>query len=265
KNKLAFLNSPLALTNLPPHSPFHSSFIFFFIINIKHTDPLSRRNLPTPPTVSLILIMEEIKLLDLTLVPVGLILMLSYHLWLLSQVMNHPSNTTIGVNAINRRFWARAMMAEPSKNGILAVQTLRNNIMASTLLATTAIMLCSLIVMLLAGNPGARSAEGLSIRYYSHASLLINVPTNNNTTGYGEYVVRSLNRGGYFWSLGLRGFYFSLPMFMWIFGPIPMFSSCLLLVFVLYFLDFTSDTQIMDLKVTPTLPPPVNIPGQCNV
>ncbi|CAN1302515.1 hypothetical protein LINPERPRIM_LOCUS25494 [Linum perenne] len=239
--------------------------------------------------------MEEIKLLDLTLVPVGLILMLSYHLWLLSQVMNHPSNTTIGVNAINRRFWARAMMAEPSKNGILAVQTLRNNIMASTLLATTAIMLCSLIVMLLAGNPGARSAEGLvlgdkskfglslkffslmlcfltaflmtvqSIRYYSHASLLINVPTNNNTTGYGEYVVRSLNRGGYFWSLGLRGFYFSLPMFMWIFGPIPMFSSCLLLVFVLYFLDFTSDTQIMDLKVTPTLPPPVNIPGQCNV
>ncbi|CAN0853264.1 hypothetical protein LINGRAHAP2_LOCUS5585 [Linum grandiflorum] len=121
--------------------------------------------------------MQEIKALDFTLVPLGLILMVAYHFWLLHRVLKYPSKTTIGVNAISRRVWVRAMMSEPSKNGVLAVQTLRNNIMASTLLATTAIMLCSLIVMLLAGNPGTRSTEaivlgdktkvGISIKFFS--------------------------------------------------------------------------------------------------
>ncbi|CAL1376165.1 unnamed protein product [Linum trigynum] len=232
--------------------------------------------------------MASERVLDFTLVPLGLILMSCYHLWLLFRVLNHPSKTTIGVNSINRQFWARAMMAEPSKNGVLAVQTLRNNIMASTLLATTAIMLGSLIVVLLAGNPGARSVDGFvigdrsrvgmavklfslllcfmvaflmtvqSIRYYSHASFLINVPLTashphhllrQQRQGSGshlltaEYVERSLNRGGYFWSLGLRAFYFSLPLFLWIFGPVPMFVSCLVLLLVLYFLDLNNEVE----------------------
>lgn len=51
----------------------------------------------------------------------------------------------------------------------------------------------------------------------------------------------TVNRGSYFWSLGLRAFYFSFPLFLWIFGPVPMFSSSFLLVFVLYFLDVSSD------------------------
>lgn len=46
---------------------------------------------------------------------------------------------------------------ESPKNGVLAVQTLRNNIMASTLLASTAIMLTSLIGILMTGGNGDRS------------------------------------------------------------------------------------------------------------
>lgn len=164
--------------------------------------------------------------------------------------------------------------------------------MASTLLASTAITLSSLIAMLMSSKTtasttlfiyGDRSASGYSvkffsilvcflvafllnvqsIRYYSHASILINVPykkiyyyehhnsnSNSNTTCIitptptptpmpAEFVGRSVNRGSYFWSLGLRAFYFSLPLFLWLFGPIPMFVSCCLLVFLLYFLDFT--------------------------
>lgn len=165
-------------------------------------------------------------------------------------------------------------MQETSKNGVLAVQTLRNNIMASTLLASTAIMLSSLIAVLMTSGGwdksellvfGDRSKLGFSIkffsilvcflvafllnvqsiRYYSHASMLINVPYKKMSSDQhyqeitAEYVARTVNRGSYFWSLGLRAFYFSFPLFLWIFGPIPMFFSCSVLVLMLYFLDVT--------------------------
>lgn len=147
--------------------------------------------------------------------------------------------------------------------------------MASTLLASTAIMLSSLIAVLMSsGNErktvvsevfGDRTELGLSIkffsilvcfllafllnvqsiRYYSHASILINVPFKKVSPNLrhqmltAEYVANTVNRGSYFWSLGLRAFYFSFPLFMWLFGPIPVFFSCVALVFMLYFLDVT--------------------------
>lgn len=52
----------------------------------------------------------ENKLLDYTLVPLGLSVMMAYHLWLLHRLVKHPKKTVIGVNAINRRFWVQAMM-----------------------------------------------------------------------------------------------------------------------------------------------------------
>ncbi|MCL7049864.1 hypothetical protein MKW94_029931, partial [Papaver nudicaule] len=42
------------------------------------------------------------------------------------------------------------------------------------------------------------------------------------------------------WSIRLRAFYISCPLFLWIFGPVPMFSCCCILLSVLYFLDTTS-------------------------
>ncbi|KAK3042026.1 hypothetical protein RJ639_001728 [Escallonia herrerae] len=233
-----------------------------------------------------VVLMMERQILDYVLVPSGLALMVSYHIWLLYQILNHPTRTVVGINAINRRFWVRAMMEDAPKNGVLAVQTLRNNIMASTVLASTAITLSSIIALLMSNISGSeRSTGGLvygdrsdlgfsikffsilvcfllaflqlvqSIRYYSHAGILINVPykivssslslngrdRNFNHNLAAEYVGQTMNRGSYFWSLGLRAFYLSFPLFLWIFGPIPMFLSCLVLVFLFYFLDVTVD------------------------
>ncbi|KAH7853860.1 hypothetical protein Vadar_007434 [Vaccinium darrowii] len=216
----------------------------------------------------------EKQILDYTLVPIGIVIMVGYHIWLLHQVVKHPSTTVIGFHAINRRFWVSAMMEGSPRNGVLAVQTLRNNIMASTLLASMAIMLSSLIAILMGNHGGYTSSPGgfvygdnseqiltlkffcilvsflsafllnvQSIRYYSHASILINVPLRNHR-GQSfhlsvDYVGRTVNKGGYFWALGLRAFYFSLPLFLWIFGPIPAFVSCPILVSMFYFLDVT--------------------------
>uniref|UniRef100_A0A803PR72 Uncharacterized protein n=1 Tax=Cannabis sativa TaxID=3483 RepID=A0A803PR72_CANSA len=109
------------------------------------------------------------------LVPLGILGMVVYHGWLLYRVIYHPTKTVIGVNAIHRRYWVRAMMEDVSKNGVLAVQTLRNNIMASTLLASTAIMLSSLIAVLMTNGGrnktdlfvfGDRSEASFSLKYF---------------------------------------------------------------------------------------------------
>ncbi|ESR64941.1 hypothetical protein CICLE_v10009323mg [Citrus x clementina] len=170
--------------------------------------------------------MEE-KKLDYVLIPTGLLVMGVYHIWLLYTILRFPRRSVIGLNAESRHQWVHSIMTDPLKNGTLAVQTIRNNIMASTLLATTAITLSSLIGV-------------FSIRYYAHVSFLVTLPTSKGNRNYIEYVARNLNRGSFFWSLGLRAFYLSFPLFLWIFGPIPMFVCCCTMSFLLYFLDTTS-------------------------
>lgn len=153
---------------------------------------------------------------------------------------------------------------EPMKNGVLAVQTIRNNIMASTLLSTTAITLSSLIGIFASSTwsndepiiPfGDSSIKHISvticfliaflcnvqsIRYYCHVSFLITAPTLRDKREYMEYIAVTLNRGSHAWSIGLRAFYLSFAFFLWIYGPIPMFACCCLTSLVLFFLDTTA-------------------------
>ncbi|KAL6615805.1 hypothetical protein ACP70R_038075 [Stipagrostis hirtigluma subsp. patula] len=97
--------------------------------------------------------------LDAVLVPLGLAALGGYHLWLLYAILRHPTRTVIGLNAIARKRWVAAMMANTEKNGVLAVQTLRNNIMASTVLATTAITLVSVISVFVGVTSPASSSS----------------------------------------------------------------------------------------------------------
>ncbi|KAK7251689.1 hypothetical protein RIF29_35102 [Crotalaria pallida] len=210
----------------------------------------------------------EVHDLDYVLVPIGLLVLGVYHVWLLYTIIRFPTRTVIGLNEISRYQWVLSMMTDPLKNGVLAVQTIRNNIMASTLLATTAITLSSLIgvfanndsdTKLVFGNktPLSSSIKRLSIslcflvaflcnvqsiRHYAHVSFLITSPALKGKIDFIEYVAKTLSRGSYSWSLGLRAFYLSFPLVLWIYGPIPMFACCCLTSFVLYFLDTT--TQI---------------------
>lgn len=58
----------------------------------------------------------EKEILDYVLVPVGLLFMVAYHIWLLNRILKHPNRTVIGINSINRHFWVRAMMEVNSSN-----------------------------------------------------------------------------------------------------------------------------------------------------
>ncbi|KAB2020418.1 hypothetical protein ERO13_D07G064500v2 [Gossypium hirsutum] len=214
--------------------------------------------------------MEKEKL-DFILVPAGLLQLALYHVWLLFTILKHPTRTVIGLNAESRHQWVLSMMSDPLKNGVLAVQTIRNNIMASTLLATVAITLSSLISVFVTSSLDSSNTTSeifygnksrilssikyfsillcflvaficnvQSIRYYAHVSFLITLPSSVDNVESVEYAARNLNRGSYSWSLGLRAFYLSFPLLLWIFGPIPFFLCCCIMSCVLYFLDTTT-------------------------
>uniref|UniRef100_A0A8I6X2G6 Uncharacterized protein n=1 Tax=Hordeum vulgare subsp. vulgare TaxID=112509 RepID=A0A8I6X2G6_HORVV len=97
--------------------------------------------------------------LDVVLVPLGLAVVAGYHLWLLYAILRHPTRTVVGLNALARKRWVAVIMANTEKNGVLAVQTLRNNIMASTVLATTAITLVSVISVFIGATAGRSPAS----------------------------------------------------------------------------------------------------------
>ncbi|KAH7445961.1 hypothetical protein KP509_01G030600 [Ceratopteris richardii] len=208
---------------------------------------------------------------DIVLVPAGMAILLAYHAHLAYRVRYFPATTVIGVNQINRRVWVHSMVADGLKNGVLAVQTLRNNIMASTLLGTAAIMLCSVLAVLvnssenleqptvfLTSNRSVNTSIKLlcvlmcfivaflcsvqSVRYYNHVSFLISISTGGGAHGStAEYASEALARGGQFWSVGLRAFYISIPLFVWLFGPVPMFVCSVLMVTLLHPLDTAKD------------------------
>lgn len=141
--------------------------------------------------------------------------------------------------------------------------------MASTLLATIAITLSSLISVYVSNESSSSAGfkyetetlsvssvkffavlvcflaaflcNILSIRYYAHSSFLVTLPAFRDQKDAIEHVATILNRGGLFWSLGLRAFYLSFPLFVWVFGPIPMFVCCCAMSFILYFLDTTTN------------------------
>ncbi|XP_059452935.1 uncharacterized protein LOC132183599 isoform X3 [Corylus avellana] len=130
--------------------------------------------------------MEEAQL-DYVLVPLGLFVFGLYHIWLLFTIHFYPRRTVIGLNAESRHQWVFSMMTDPLKNGVLVVQTIRNNIMASTLLATTAITLSSLISVF--ASSSSQSSNTSSQLVYGNKTSIVssiksanaNIPERNNT------------------------------------------------------------------------------------
>ncbi|MCO5570309.1 hypothetical protein L7F22_024027 [Adiantum nelumboides] len=80
-------------------------------------------------------------IVDAVLVPASIGLLVAYHIFLFYKVRTQPMQTLMGINHKARRLWVYDMLIENHKKNVLAVQTLRNSIMESTLMATTAVLL----------------------------------------------------------------------------------------------------------------------------
>ncbi|KAK0571108.1 hypothetical protein LWI29_011242 [Acer saccharum] len=211
--------------------------------------------------------------LDVVLVPLGFSVLMGYHFWLWHKVRTQPLTTIIGTNSRGRSFWVSAMMKDNDKKNILAVQSLRNMIMGSTLMATTSILLCAGMAAVISStysikkplNDAVYGAHGefmvalkyvalltiflfsffchsLSIRFINQVNILINTPQDPMAIVTPEYVSQLLEKGCVLNTVGNRLFYAGLPLLLWIFGPVLVFLCSVTMVPVLYNLDFMFGT-----------------------
>ncbi|XP_038984367.1 uncharacterized protein LOC103702416 [Phoenix dactylifera] len=155
------------------------------------------------------------------------------------------------------------------KKNVLAVQTIRNAIMGSTLMATTSILLCSGLAAMISStysikqplNDSVYGAHGefvvalkyvtllviflfsflcysLCIRFIGQVNFLINVPQgDDNSLVTPEYISNLLEKGFALNIVGNRLFYAGLPIILWIFGPVLVLLCSVTMVPILYNMD----------------------------
>jgi uncharacterized membrane protein len=200
-------------------------------------------------------------------VSTGMIGIYYAHLWFRSR--HDPTYTIHGVNEIARNLWVSSVMSSPGKD-IMAVQTLRNFIMGASLMASTAALLI-IGTLTLSGQSeniarswhalnalGSHAAElwiikvlallldfiiaffsfAMAVRLVNHVVFMINVPEQGAHSEFSPLSVgRRLNRAGNLFAIGMRAFFFAVPLVFWLFGPVFLMAATAGLVFVLYHLD----------------------------
>ncbi|KAK9131923.1 hypothetical protein Scep_011451 [Stephania cephalantha] len=173
------------------------------------------------------------KYLDVILVPCGLVVMFIYHLCLLYKIIKFPHTTTIGYENHNKKAWVERMMQMDSemkeKTGI-ALQVISGNLSAATYLASLSIGLSSLIGAWVGSSSnnifmsdlvyGDTGASTITVKYISLLACFL--------LAFACFIHST------------RALYLATTLLLWIFGPIPMFASSVIMVSVLYFLDSNS-------------------------
>lgn len=191
-----------------------------------------------------------------------------YQLYLRHRLREDPAYTVQAVNVIARTAWVENVM-EHGKD-IMAVQTLRNSTMAATFLASTAVLLV-MGTLSLSGQSaqlesswhalnklGATHGEiwifkllllmmdffvaffsfTMAVRLFNHVGYMINVPLSLAHKSISpRHVGAHLNRAGKYYSIGMRAFYFAVPLVFWLFSPIFMLAATAVLISVLFHID----------------------------
>jgi len=200
----------------------------------------------------------------------SLILLIAYQGYLRYRLSKDPSYTVQRVNNLVRTAWVEEIMRR--REGILAVQTLRNSMMAAVFLASTAVlMIIGVLTLSEQGDKlrttwqaldvfGAASSRlwlskmllllidllfaffsfAMAIRLFHHVGYMINAPQNEGLIAANPTHVSShLNRAGHFYSIGMRAYYYTVPLLLWLFGPHFMLAGTVALVISLHYLDRT--------------------------
>jgi uncharacterized membrane protein len=204
------------------------------------------------------------------LVLASLLLLSIYHIHLIYQTRKNPEATSYGITSRLRRAWVQMIMTE--KRDILAVQTLRNWIMAASFLASTSILIAlGTINLLFRGETvpqifhalnifGSRNEAlwlikviilvinfffaffnfALTIRYYNHVNFMINIAPERDNMVSAEAVAKALNMGTMHYTLGMRSYYFAVPFTLWLFSPSLMLAGTIVITLFLYKTDRTA-------------------------
>jgi uncharacterized membrane protein len=211
----------------------------------------------------------EKSVVDLFAFVASIAMLVAYQLYLRQRQKRDPLYTVHAVNIVARNAWVDMVMGS-EKPDVLAVQTLRNSVMASSFMASTAILLLVGAVTLSGSAEnssgilhalnvgGATGAEitalklvgllldffvaffcfSMSVRFYNHVGYMISIPAGRAVNAASPGLVAAyLNRAGLFYLLGLRSFFYSVPLVFWMFGPHFMLLATLALIGALFPLD----------------------------
>ena len=189
-----------------------------------------------------------------------------YFAYLRYQLRRDPEYTIQGMNLMLRRRWVITMMeAKPSAT---SVQTIHNTIMAATFLASTAVVLALgvltlsaesgelgqtwsayaasfqseifliKLLLLLADFFAAFLAFTTALRIYGYLSYMMNIPLSQKHPNISAaHVAQHLNRGGAYYSMGMRAFYIAVPLIFWLVGPYYMLAATVGLIALLHTID----------------------------
>ncbi|WP_323696830.1 DUF599 domain-containing protein [Thiorhodovibrio litoralis] len=210
------------------------------------------------------------KALEIGLSGSAISLLVLYHLFHAWEVRARPEQTSFGRNSLARARWAAHIMRKGSD--ILAVQTLRNWTMGATLLASTAIVLALGILSFALSSDGVDQLNSivhiagvrshalavikallavfiyligfvsfsLCIRFYNHAAFLLNLPPGEGEEPDPTAAIHAISRGAGAYNFGMRAYYVSIPLMLWLLGPIWFFLGAVVMIFLIYRLDHGS-------------------------
>ncbi|KAL6078091.1 hypothetical protein QOT17_001699 [Balamuthia mandrillaris] len=249
-----------------------------------------------------------------------------YHVFYFWVVVFKEGAVTLGKNLHFRREWTRTLALRAEVEPILAIQTFRNNNMASSFLASTSIIV-GFGILNIAIDPGNELDDNsilrmailsilffiaffffsLSIRSYNHSAFLAGIQppaegwgktssrlgkfkkwnhhnnnhhletdltkrTSSTTTSSQQVEANTSNvneddkkdalgraitlkgkkkwelhysvlkhqmtAAAVYWTLGLRGFYFAIPIGFWSVGPFWMLGTCFIVLLIVLLQDF---------------------------
>ncbi len=211
----------------------------------------------------------NVTMTEFWLVSSSILILVVYHIHLRLQMHSAPLTTSVGLTRHLRKAWVEVVMKE--RHDIMAVQTMRNWVMASSFLASTSILidLGLLNVIFNVGHmqaiPHALNLVGsksealwllkmiilivnfftgffnfcLAIRYYNHANFIINLPIGREDLISPDAVAAVLDRANTHYTLGMRAYYLAVPFTLWLFSPVFMFLGAAVMTVLLYRLDRT--------------------------
>jgi uncharacterized membrane protein len=190
-------------------------------------------------------------------------LMIAYQIGWLIEVKYYPHRTLLRDVFEVTRNWVDFIREDIGKNAILAVQTARNGISASTFFATISSSIAFIILPLTANvSPFLRIKylilaafltmsfvnNGIVIRNYKHVSWIIAAPCRDGSAAESKGVhmheqkVREischlLKRASLHWNIGLRCFYFAIQTAAWALDPTAVIIVTVVLIILLIFTD----------------------------
>jgi uncharacterized membrane protein len=165
-----------------------------------------------------------------------------------------PERLARYANARLRMHWVQAMADKPGFE-IVAVQALRNSLMAASISASTAALAVmgalsmlggALLAMLVALLFASYVCSALSTRHYSHASFIMSMPAGQpERVALNPGAANHVRRAGLMYSWGLRLFLMVLPVVAGIVHPLAMLpATALLLVGLVLFDQPAHDVEV---------------------